>query len=205
MEIVPYGGWKRCARLVSGELEMIVTLEVGPRVIRFGQIGGPNEFVEYPGDMGKTGGNEYRSYGGHRLWIAPEEMPKTYYPDNASVEYEMEGEWHIFTSPVEAFLVQKQVRIKPEKNGFAIEHRVYNRNAYAIELAPWALTVMATGGECIFPQAKFGIHAENLLPVRPMVMWAYTNMMDKRWTCGIRQPWKLLLQAVSLRACSRLS
>src|SRR5579862_4195581 len=97
MEIVAYGGWKRCARIVSGQLEMIVTLDVGPRVIRFGAIGGPNELVEYPADTGKTGGDEYRSYGGHRLWIAPEEMPKTYYADNHPVEYEVEGDWHVFT------------------------------------------------------------------------------------------------------------
>src|SRR5579862_9167095 len=186
MEIVAYGGWKRCARIVSGQLEMIVTLDVGPRVIRFGAIGGPNELVEYPADTGKTGGDEYRSYGGHRLWIAPEEMPKTYYADNHPVEYEVEGDWHVFTPPVEEFLVQKQIRIRAEKNGFQIEHRIYNRNAYAIELAPWALTVMAVGGECIFPQPKYGIHAENLLPVRPMVLWAYTNMADPRWTWGRR-------------------
>src|SRR5947209_869066 len=101
MEIVSYGGWDRCARIVSGQIEMIVTLEVGPRIIRLGQIGGPNEFVEYPDEMGKRGGDEYRSYGGHRLWIAPEEMPKTYFPDNAPVEYEVDGQWHVFTAPQE--------------------------------------------------------------------------------------------------------
>ncbi|HTQ10744.1 MAG TPA: hypothetical protein VMI31_11775 [Fimbriimonadaceae bacterium] len=186
MEVVAYGGWNRCARLVSGKLEMIVTLEVGPRVIRFAETGGPNMFVEYPEDMGKTGGDEYRSYGGHRLWIAPEAMPKTYYPDNNPVEVDAEGDWHVFTSPTESHLVQKQLRIKAERNGFEIEHRVYNRNAFAINLAPWALTVMAAGGECIFPQPKYGIHSENLLPVRPMVMWAYTNMTDPRWTWGRR-------------------
>src|SRR5262249_24786050 len=59
-------------------------------------------------------------------------------------------------------------------------------NVYAVELAPWALTVMATGGECVFPQPSYGSHAENLLPVRPLAMWAYTNMADPRWTWGKR-------------------
>jgi hypothetical protein len=186
MEIVPYGGWERCARIVSGELEMIVTLEVGPRIIRFGRIGGPNEFVEYPGEMGRTGGDEYRSYGGHRLWIAPEEHPKTMAPDNAPVEYEMDGDWHVFTAPPEKWLVQKQIRIRPEQNRFAIEHRIYNRNVYAVELAPWSLTVMAIGGEAIFPQEPYAAHSENLLPVRPLVLWAYTDMSDPRWTWGRR-------------------
>jgi hypothetical protein len=59
MEIVPYGGWNRCLRIVAGQTEAIVTLEVGPRIIRYGLIGGPNELVEYAKDMGKTGGDEY--------------------------------------------------------------------------------------------------------------------------------------------------
>ncbi|MFI5385736.1 MAG: hypothetical protein ACHQ50_06405 [Fimbriimonadales bacterium] len=186
MEIVPYGGWNRCARITSGQLEMIVTLEVGPRIIRFGLIGGPNEFVEYGDDMGQTGGTEYRSYGGHRLWIAPEEMPKTYAPDNYPVQHASDGDTSVFTAPMESFLVQKQLRIRPVDKGFDIEHRIYNRNAYSIEFAPWALTVMAVGGVCVFPQPDYGTHAANLLPVRPMVLWAYTNMADPRWTWGRR-------------------
>jgi hypothetical protein len=186
MEIVPYGGWSRCARIESGDLEMIVTLEVGPRIIRFGQIGGPNEFVEYPKDMGTTGGNDYRSYGGHRLWIAPEEVPKTMAADNGSVEYSMDGDWHVFMPPTEEFLVQKQIRIQARDGRFTVEHRIYNHNAYTIELAPWALTVMAAGGECVFPQPEYGTHSENLLPVRSMVLWAYTHMGDPRWTWGSR-------------------
>lgn len=186
MEIVPYGGWNRCARIASGDLEMIVTLEVGPRIIRFGQIGGPNEFVEYTKDMGTTGGDEYRSYGGHRLWIAPEEDPKTMAPDNTPVEYHVEGGWHVFTASPEQWLIQKEIRIRPEAKRFTVEHRIYNRNAYSIEFAPWALTVMATGGECIFPQPAYGRHIDNLLPVRAMALWAYTNMADPRWTWGRR-------------------
>src|ERR1044072_528657 len=155
MEIVPYGGWERCARIVSGKFEMIVTLEVGPRIIRFGEIGGPNEFVEYAKDMGKTGGDQYRSYGGHRLFFAPEEVPKTYYPDNGPVEYAMDGEAHMFTALAETWHVQKEIRIQPEEGGFAVEHRIYNRGVYTLGLAPWVLTVMAPGGICVFPQPQY--------------------------------------------------
>ena len=31
-------------------------------------------------EKGKTGGSEWHIYGGHRLWHAPEVMPRTYYP-----------------------------------------------------------------------------------------------------------------------------
>lgn len=184
MEIVPYGGWNRCLRIVAGETEAIVTLEVGPRIIRYGFIGGPNELVEYDKDMGKTGGDEYRSYGGHRLWIAPEEDPKTMHSDNQPVEHREEDGWHILTAPTEKWFVQKEVRIKAEGDALRIEHRIYNRGAYPAELAPWALTVMAAGGTCLFPQPEFIGHSEKVLPARPLVQWNYTDMADPRWTWG---------------------
>lgn len=184
MEIVPYGGWNRCARLVAGNTEAIVTLEVGPRIIRYGLVGGQNELVEYPKDMGQTGGDEYRSYGGHRLWIAPEEDPKTLHPDNHPVDCREENGWHVFTAPMESWFVQKELRVRVDGNALVIEHRIYNLGVYPIELAPWSLTVMAAGGTCLFPQAAFISHSDKVLPARPLVLWHYTDMSDPRWTWG---------------------
>jgi len=186
MELVPYGGWSRCARIVAGNSEAIVTLEVGPRIIRYGLVDGPNELVEYAKDMGKAGGDEYRSYGGHRLWIAPEEDPKTMHPDNEPVEYREEGGWHVYTSPVEKWFLQKELRIRAEGEALRIEHRVYNHGVYAAELAPWALTVMAPGGICMFPNPAHIAHSEKVLPARPIALWHYTDMSDPRWTWGKR-------------------
>ena len=121
MEIVPYGGWNSCARIQAGGIEALVTLEVGPRIIRYGLIGGPNELVEYAKDMGKTGGDEYRSYGGHRLWIAPEEDPKTLHADNALVEAKEEGGWHVFTAPVSPNVAKSFPRARLASDG-SVEH-----------------------------------------------------------------------------------
>ncbi|HZH99413.1 MAG TPA: hypothetical protein VEX38_10620 [Fimbriimonadaceae bacterium] len=184
METVSYGGWQ-CARLVSGKAELLVTLDVGPRVIRLGIIGGSNELHESDKDRGKKGGEEYRSYGGHRLWIAPEHPVRTLQPENEPVEHETEADWHIFRSKPDRFGIQKEIRITaPGDEGFLLEHRIYNTGVYAVELAPWALTVMAAGGECVFPHASHQAHSENFLPVRPLVLWSYTDMADPRWTWG---------------------
>jgi hypothetical protein len=45
---------------------------------------------------------------------------------------------------------------------------------------------MAEGGIGVFPQEPFQAHSENLLPVRPLVLWGYTNMDDERWNWGER-------------------
>jgi len=186
MEIVPYGGWNRCARIVAGNTEALVTLEVGPRVIRYGRINGPNELVEYPKDMGQTGGSEYRSYGGHRLWIAPEENPKTLHPDNEAIQASESDGWVAFTAPVESWFVQKEIRVRAQGAALVLEHRIYNRGVYPIELSPWTLTVMAPGGVCVFPQPKSVPHSDKVLPARPLVLWNYTDMADPRWTWGNR-------------------
>jgi len=187
MEIVEFGGWKRNAKLVCNDVEMIVTLEVGPRVIYYGFTGGPNEFVVHEKDLGHTGGDDFHSYGGHRLWIAPEEHLRTLRPDNDAVEYKEEDGSHVFTSPNDEFHMQKEIRIKADTAGdrFILDHRIYNNGAYPVELAVWAPTQCA-GGSVLFPQAPFESHDGRLLPTRPIVMWGYTKIHDPRWTWGDR-------------------
>jgi len=187
MEVVQFEGWS-CARIVSGDTEALVTLDVGPRVIRYGFIGGPNFMHVAPETKGQKGGDEYRSYGGHRLWIAPEDWKKTYVPENDPVEAREEKGEYVFLSKPDQWCIQKEIRIatRPQLGGLALTHRIHNRSAYEVELAPWCLTVMGVGGVCLFPQAPFVPHSEDFLPARPLVLWGYTNMQDPRWTWGRR-------------------
>ncbi len=188
-EVVAYGGWNRCLRLTNGQIELLVTADVGPRVIRFGFLNGPNEFVEFAEDMGKTGGDTWRPYGGHRLWHAPEAKPRTYAPDNAPVQWAFaDGELQV-TQPVEASTgIQKQlfIRMDPAANRVQVRHRLTNKGLWPVTLAPWALSMMAPGGRVIVPQEEFRSHSDWLLPARPLVMWHYTNLADPRWTLSAR-------------------
>lgn len=185
MEIVAWGGWSRCARLVSGSTEAIVTLEVGPRIVRYGFIDGMNILRENQAEMGLVGGDEYRSYGGHRLWVAPEDKERTYVPENGDVSATEHGAQITFQIPPDRFGLQRDISVEPTAgNGFRVNHRIVNVSPEAIIFAPWSLTVMAPGGECIFPQEAFESHNDNFLPVRPLVLWGYTDMSDRRWTWG---------------------
>ena len=184
---VPYSGWQNCIRLANREIELIATTDVGPRIIRFGFIGDVNEFVEFPDQMGKAGGNEFLSYGGHRLWVAPESKAATYYPDNGTVEWTMDNGELFLKAPVESTTrIRKELRIhlNAKENRVQIVHELTNHNPFAVTLSAWALSVMAPGGRAIIPQEPYGPHPEMLLPVRPLVLWAYTKMNDRRWTWG---------------------
>src|SRR3974390_1382871 len=82
----PYKGWPNCYRVTNGEIELIVTADVGPRIIRFGFVNGPNLFKEFPDQLGKTGEEKFQLRGGDRVWKAPEDPVATWAPDNVPVE-----------------------------------------------------------------------------------------------------------------------
>ncbi len=185
MQKVSYGGWPRCIRLANRNIELIATTDIGPRIIRFGFIGAPNLFKEFA-DVGKTGGEAWRNYGGHRLWHAPEAKPRSYAPDNGPIEHQWDGAALKLIQPTEAATgIQKEIEIflDARRDSVAVLHRLVNKNHWPVELAPWALTVMQGPGRAILPQEP---PSDELLPVRPVGLWGYTNMADPRWTWGAK-------------------
>jgi hypothetical protein len=192
IEKIPYGGWENCYRMSNGRVELIATSDVGPRVIRLGFVGEENEFSESKSDLGKVGGNQWRIYGGHRLWVAPEATPRSYYPDNVTVEAKVDGNTLTLTAPPEldpSFKVntgvQKEMQITMHPDGrVTVVHRITNVNLWPVELAPWALSVMSRGGRAILPAPDPKPHPEALLPVRRMAVWSYTNLGDPRLLWG---------------------
>jgi len=189
MEKVNYKGWPSCYRLSNGVVDLVFTADVGPRIIRFGFVGEDNEFKEFSELLGLVGGDEWRIYGGHRLWHAPETFPRTYYPDNEPVKVEQHAAFVRVIQPVEPTTgIEKEMDLwlSPDAAHVTVTHRLRNRNLWAVELAPWALSVMAQGGTAILPLPPRGSHTENLAPTSTLTLWAYTDMPDPRWTWGTR-------------------
>lgn len=186
-EKINFGGWANCIRLNNGESELIVTTDIGPRIIRFGFIDKQNFFYLSPEDSGKTGGNNWRIYGGHRLWLAPEAMPRSYYPDNAPVSYTYNDHTVKLSQPKETttgIVKEMEISLSPDKKVVTVLHRLINKNSGDIELSPWALSVLAQGGRAIIPQEPFGEGNAYLLPARCLALWQYTKMNDSRWIWG---------------------
>jgi hypothetical protein len=187
--VQPYGGWERCLHLSNGLIDMVVPLAVGPRVIHFGAVGGANQFCEFPEDLGCTGGESWRPYGGHRLWYAPEHPVTTYYPDNGPVAFEARpGGALVVQEPERTTGLQKSlcITLAPDRASVTVLHRISNRGDQTRELAPWAMSVMAPGGEALLPSPGYLPHPEGLLPNRAIAVWPYTNLADPRITWGAR-------------------
>ena len=190
MERVEYLGQPNCYRLSNGTTEAIVTTDVGPRIIRYGFPGEENLLAEMPDDAVETELGDWKPYGGHRLWTAPEAMPRSYSPDNGPIEFETLGENAIrLVQPVEpqtGIAKKMTVRLNDDGTRLTIEHRITNTNLWEITAAPWALTIMNGGGRVILPQEPFRSHEDYLLPARPMVLWHYTNLADPRYSLGAK-------------------
>ena len=201
MEIVLYNGWSNCLRLSNPLVDLIIPLEIGLRVMRYGFIGEENELFEIAEDQGKTGGDTFRYYGGHRLWHAPEANPRTYHPDNEPVSAQDYGTFVRLIQPVENSTgIQKEIDIALSEVSTHVRlvQRLRNTTLWTLPLAPWGLTMMAAGGTAILPMPPRGSHPENLTPVNSLALWAYTDLSDTRLIFGrqnvlVRQDTQMVL------------
>ncbi len=210
MQQVSYRGWQNCYRLANNRIEVIATADVGPRIIHLSVPGGENILGVMPEQAGLTGGDEWRIYGGHRLWHAPEAKPRSYYPDNAPVDVQIDGRTLRLIPPLETTTgIQKEIALTliGDEPHLEVRHVLENRGLWPVELAPWALTVLGLGGLAILPQSQW-VPPDGLLPNRVLVLWPYTDLRDPRvvWGTGYvllrqdpdtAQPFKVGLNATA--------
>ena len=195
---IPYAGWKRNLRIQGPTTELVVTLEVGPRILRYAFHDGSNVFVEMADQLGGSGEAEWMLRGGHRFWTAPE-ADHSYERDNGPVEWKQVGDLAVeITEPVsKTYGFQKTMRIELLENELVrVTHLLTNTTSAAIDVTPWVLSVMAPGGTAIIPQPPFNPHpsefpegrstcTEDYLPNRELVLWPFTNLSDGRFDFGI--------------------
>lgn len=184
-EQVSYQGWDGCYRLSNGVVDIIISGEFGPRVLFFGFTGEYNELAEVYDVARSLPDTEFKLYGGHRFWHAPEQRGRTYYPDNHPVSITFEDGVLTARAEVESTTgMQKtlQFSLHPTLPTVLVTHSLTNLGAWSVEVAPWALTCMAVGGTAILPLPPRGSHETDLLPSSSLVLWSYTNLSDPRWT-----------------------
>lgn len=194
---ITYKNFGRCVKLSNGTASLIVTVEIGPRIISYCLDGHENMLLEDTDREFKDDSKELRDYfggdktwyiyGGHRLWSSPESYPHSYVPDNDPVEYEIlsgSGSAGIRLTAPETRTGQKHVttvRLDPDSTRVHIEHCITNVSGAIVTLAPWAMTVCAAGAVEIFPQSA---KDNGLLSNRRNVFWSYSDINDERFFLG---------------------
>jgi hypothetical protein len=184
VEKIAYKGWPNCYRVGNGTVELIVTGDVGPRVMRYGFTGGANLFKEFEEQMGGRGEKELRLRGGNRLWLAPEDPVASWMPDNEAVAITPSAKGLIARGPIEKQTgLQKELEITMDSSGsgVTVAHRLWNRSLFPQEYSAWVLTMMAPGGLAVAGLPPRGAHPRDLAPTNPLTLWAYTDLSDARF------------------------
>jgi hypothetical protein len=196
IEEIAYNGWKNNLRLRGPKTELVITLDVGPRVIRYALHDGPNVFVELKEQIGGADETEWMIRGGHRFWTAPE-AEHSYDLDNKPVTWKKLGDdaVELTQAPSKEFGFQKTmiVELLPgDEEVVRVTHRLTAIGDQPLEVTPWALSVMEVGGMCVVPQPPADLHPsefpdgratkpEEFLPNRAFVLWPFTDLTDGRY------------------------
>jgi hypothetical protein len=190
LERISHRGWNNAWRMSNSFLQLIVTADVGPRIVSCALSGNENLLHEVHEEAGKTGGSEFRIYGGHRLWVSPE-VARTYFPDNAPVSVARNDRAVRFTAVPEkqppGTNLQKELEIELAESRAQVQitHRIWNHDSSPTTLAPWSPTMMRSGGRVILPlPPRAAMDKDHYLPVGAFGIWSFTDFADPRWVFG---------------------
>ncbi|MEP7134863.1 MAG: hypothetical protein ABI904_08020 [Chloroflexota bacterium] len=129
---------------------------------------------------------DYHFRGGHRLWHAPEAMPRTYIPDTALTITELHNSLILETQTEPGTGIRKriEIRLAHDKPSLTLTHSLTNNGLWTVELAPWAITQFRLGGTVILPMPVGNTDPAGLLHNRQLSIWPYTRMHDPRVRWG---------------------
>lgn len=177
-----------CRWLSNGRVRLAVTTARGPRVVFCGLEGRRNLFAETPDVVLEGPHGPLRLLGGHRLWYAPEIVERTYWPDDQPVALEASDTGASFVAPPDGVGIVKEMELTlaNDEARITVTHRLRNDGEAAIELAPWALTMVPLGGVTLLPQPQGPVDSRALLPNRFLTLWPYSDPTDPRLVWGNR-------------------
>ena len=191
---INFANYSKCLSISNGLIEVYVTIDVGPRIIYFGKVGGKNilfndtarQYVVKNESISSFYGpeSEFLLYGGHRMWLSPERMPQTYYPDNTPVMYTPLPDGASFTPPPQRgrdLQLNMEIIMSPQALDIMVVHTLTNISPERRNLAIWAITDLIPGGTVVVPQNK---NDTDTLPNRTISLWPYCNVNDERFFLG---------------------
>jgi len=189
VETTNFRGWPQTLRVSNDFVELLVTTDVGPRIISYQADHRGNVMFVDDDECGGVDEGEFIARGGHRFWIAPEDWITSYHVDNREVTWRQSGprgELVIESLQTDPILLRKTLTIALDKDGpgVTLEHTATNEGGSPLEVATWGVTMLRPGGLEIIPQPPMGSHPHDFQPNRGIVLWPYTDLGDPRLTFG---------------------
>ena len=193
---IEYENYGKCLQISNGLIDVAVTINFGPRIVRFGFTEGPNVLYndlerKYTVQNEKTterfGKDAFTFYGGHRIWLSPEKMPDTYYPDNEPVVYGILPEGVTFTPPHQKqndMQLSFEIIMSEGTTDIMVVHSAKNSSKEKHACSLWAITMLNGGGTEILPLNTDNSNAT--APNRTISLWPGTDFHDERLSFGSR-------------------
>ena len=150
---IDYFSSAECYELSTDFQKMILSAGFGPRIMFFGINGGKNVLFNDVAEKYKSG--DWRIYGGHRLWVSPENQWDLM-PNNEACEVVIEDNSISVAKLNKSTFLEKKITVT-EKNGrFTIDHSITNKGDFLFAGAVWALTCFNPEGTIFIPWAGPG-------------------------------------------------
>jgi hypothetical protein len=154
--------------------------DAGPRIVRLSAFGKENLFADIP-DKVNTQYGEFLYRGGHRIWSAPESLPRTYIPDNERILVEEISDGVRLIGKIEkgtGISKSIDIHLPEDMPRVSLVHTLENNNLWEVELSPWTITMFRLGGIVILPQPIGNVDHNGLLNNRMIALWPYTHVND---------------------------
>jgi hypothetical protein len=175
-----FKGLGKALCIANNELETVVTLDIGPRIMHFSKPGRTN-ILEDEATLSEIlpDGSKWSIYGGHRVWHSPEAFPRSYMTDSHPLEkYELLEDGICMYQKEEPWVhVQKVIELHLFCDSLKIINKLVNKGAWPIEVAVWSLTVGSRKGREVCPVVQ---RNTGLLPNTLYVSWPYSRLNDER-------------------------
>lgn len=192
--IESYKDYGKVVAITNGVIEAYVTVDIGPRIIRFGYVDGQNILCDNRPALGRKTDAEYQAFfgegrgweslGGYRVWVTPEGYPETYTPDDRPVSFTVNTDSVVFNAlPDEEVGILKTVTIKmdPDDANMTVNATVKNISGKEKEYAVWVIAVCSAGGNLVIPM---NTNDTGYLHNRSISVWPYTDLGDSRLRFG---------------------
>ena len=178
-----FHGYPICT-LSNEYLELDCLATAGPRIVRLKYKGSENLLAEVPQITVPTPLGDYHYLGGHRVWHAPEALPRSYVPDEDGLDVAQQtSSGVVLNGRVESATgIQKRIEIHLDRDAPRVHliHALTNKGLWEVELSPWAITMCRLGGIAILPTRVGEGDAQELLPDRHFALWPYSHVEDPR-------------------------
>lgn len=173
-------------RILKNDFLQIEYLTNALRIMGLVPTGKPNMLVDLGDAFVPTTYGDYYFRGGHRLWHAPEAMPRTYIPDTPVTVTDLSDGVVLEAQTEQGTGIRKRIEIHlaADKPFVTLTHMLINDGLWPVELAPWAISQFRSGGTVILPMPIGNADPSGLLHNRQFSLWPYARINDPRLKLG---------------------